>query len=92
MRLCVMATAITAAIVWGACMLFVGLVNLATGGYGEAFLKVMDSLYPGYHHGEGFLAVLVGTGYGAVDGAIAGLVFSWIYNLCVPKGKAPAGN
>ena len=37
------------AIVWGATMLVVGLLNLAFPVYGAEFLRTMSSVYPGFH-------------------------------------------
>lgn len=81
MRLDVKALAITVALVWGVLAMFLtGLANLIWPGYGQAFLDVMASLYPGYTPGGGFGQVITGTLYGAVDGAIAGAIFAWLYN------------
>jgi hypothetical protein len=40
----------------------------------------MASLYPGYSGPAGFGQVIVGTLYGAVDAAIGGALFAWLYN------------
>ncbi len=68
-----------AAIVWGASMLIVGLVNLRFPSYGADFLRTMSSLYPGFHDTRTFGDVLIGTLYGIVDGAVVGFVFSSLY-------------
>ena len=81
MRLSVKALAISAALLWGGGILSVGVVNLAAASYGTTFLEMTSSIYPGFHNSRTFLDVLVGTGYGLVDGAIAGLVFAWLYNI-----------
>ena len=81
MKLDIRATALTAAIAWGVLAMFLtGLVNLLWSGYGQGFLDAMASLYPGYHATASFGQVIVGTLYGAVDGAICGGVFAWLYN------------
>jgi hypothetical protein len=80
MKLSVKGLALTAAIVWGGCILLTGILNSVWTGYGVAFLDVVRSLYPGYQAMSGFPAVIVGTLYGAVDGAICGAVFAWLYN------------
>lgn len=86
MRPSMRALAFTCAVLWGGCLLAVGLINLAVPTYGLDFLRGMSSVYPGYHASRSFLEVLVGTGYGLVDGAIGGLIFAWLYNLFVgPK-------
>ena len=79
------------AILWGACMLMVGLVNLRFPSYGGSFLRTMSSVYPGFHDSRTFVDVIVGTIYGIVDGAIIGYVFSSIYrwagNQAVSESK-----
>jgi len=80
MRLSVKALALATGIIWAGGILCVGLVNLATPSYGASFLQAVSSIYPGYHNTRHFLDVLVGTGYGLVDGGIGGLIFAWLYN------------
>jgi hypothetical protein len=80
MRLSVKGLAVTAGIIWGACLLLVGLINLAAPSYGADFLRGMGSIYPGFYRVHTFLDVLLGTVYGFVDGAIAGWLFGWLYN------------
>ncbi len=85
MRLSVKALAYTCALLWGGCLLTVGLLNLAAPSYGANFLQSMSSVYPGYHATRSFVDVLVGTGYALVDGGIRGLIFAWLYNLFVGR-------
>jgi hypothetical protein len=80
MKLSIRALMITAALLWGGGLLLVGLLNLASESYGLAFLQMMSSVYPGFHVSRTLGDVLVGTGYAAVDGAICGLLFGWLYN------------
>ena len=80
MRFSISALTITAALLWGGGLLFVGLVNLSSPAYGLAFLEMMSSVYPGFHGSRTFVDVLVGTAYAAVDGAICGFLFAWLYN------------
>ena len=63
----------------------VGLINLAAPSYGANFLHGLSSVYPGFHASRTILDVLVDTGYGIVDGAVAGYVFAWLYNFVVPR-------
>ncbi len=84
MRLSVKALTITSAVFWGGCILLLGLVNLAVPSYGASFLHGISSVYPGFHASHTVVDVLVGTGYGLVDGALAGLFFGWLYNLFAP--------
>lgn len=88
MKLNLKAFALTAGILWAAAMLLTGLANLIWSGYGVAFLQLMASLYPGYHADGTFLDLVVGTLYALVDGAVAGLVFGWLYNVFAAKGSA----
>lgn len=82
MKLSLRATAMTAGLVWGVYgMLGTGVLNLIWPSYGEHFLLTMSSVYPGYHATRTIGDVLVATGYGFADGAIAGLLFAWVYNL-----------
>lgn len=67
------------AILWGACMLVVGLVNLTFPSYGGDFLRMMSSIYPGFHDSRTIVEVLLGTVYGVIDGAVAGYVFGLLY-------------
>lgn len=87
MRLAVKSLTIALGLLWGGCVLLVGVINLAFPSYGLTFLQLMSSVYPGFHASRGFADVIVGTGYAIVDGAIGGLVFGWLYNLFV--GQQP---
>ncbi|HEX9749688.1 MAG TPA: hypothetical protein VGB22_00145 [candidate division Zixibacteria bacterium] len=87
MKLNIKALTLTCAVLWSALVFLVGLVNLAFPSYGEVFLRVMESLYPGYHYGNGFASVMVGALYALLDGAIAGAVLGWLYNRLVPTTR-----
>ncbi|MBI3894370.1 MAG: hypothetical protein HY313_00415 [Acidobacteria bacterium] len=81
MRISVKGLAIAAGLLWGIYGMFLtGLMNLIAPPFGEHFLLTMSSVYPGYHATRTLGDVLVGTGYGLVDGAIGGLLFAWLYN------------
>jgi hypothetical protein len=88
MRLSAKACAAACGLIWGAAILLVGVINMASASYGTAFLQLISSIYPGFGFTRTFGDVLVGTGYGLVDGAIGGLVFAWLYNLCARSLKA----
>ena len=61
MKLNVKALAFAVALVWAGAIFVTGLVNLIWPGYGEAFLQMVGSVYPGYSGGTSFLQVLLGT-------------------------------
>lgn len=87
MKLNLKALVLTAGILWALAVLLVGILNLISSGYGVAFLKLIASIYPGYHASGSFGDLIVGTLYALVDGAICGLVFGWLYNLFVGKRR-----
>ena len=81
MKLSVIGMAVALGLVWGILAMFLtGLANLVWSGYGEGFLELMASLYPGYRGTASFGQVIVGTLYGVVDGALVGALFAWSYN------------
>ena len=57
-----------------------GIVNMIWPTYGQAFLEMMASVYPGYAANGSAAQVIIGTVYGVVDGAIAEAIFAWLYN------------
>lgn len=81
MKLDIKGMAITLGLVWGAAVLLVGIANLIWPNYGQAFLELVASIYPGYTAGPSVGQLIVGTLYGLVDGAVAGAVIAWLYNL-----------
>lgn len=84
MKLNVKALSISAGLLWAAAILIVSAANMLWPGYGNVFLGVVASVYPGYEPGSGVGSVITGTLYGLVDGAIAGAIFGWLYN-CVSQ-------
>jgi hypothetical protein len=81
MKLNVKGMTLAFGLIWGGAMLFTGVAHVIGGGYGQAFLDVMASIYPGFHGAGTFGDAIVGTLYGVVDGATGGAVFAWLYNL-----------
>ena len=81
MRFSVRGLASALGILWGTCLLVVGLIHLAAPGYGEDFLRNVSSVYPGFDMARTFANVLVGAIYGLVDGFIGGAIFAWVYNF-----------
>lgn len=86
MRPSVKGFALTFACLWGGCLLFVGLINLADPSYGGEFLRMMNSVYPGADSTRTIGKVLLGTLYGFIDGGICGLLFAWLYRLFAGNG------
>lgn len=80
MKLSVKGLALASGILWGIAMLGMGLANLGWNNYGQQFLQIMASVYPGYQATRNIGEVIVGTLYGVVDGLIGGAVFAWLYN------------
>lgn len=85
MKFNITALALTAGVIWGGAMLVVTSANLIWPSYGQTFLDLIASIYPGFSPGSGVSSVIVGTIYGLVDGAIGGAIFGWLYNLFVKK-------
>lgn len=81
MRLNIFSFAVAAALLWSGAIFLVGVANLLWPPYGQAFLDLAASVYPGYHAQPSFGSVAVGTLYGLFDGIIGGAVFAWLYNL-----------
>ncbi len=80
MKLSVKALAMASAIAWGGCLLFIAVANLILPVYGELWLQLAQSIYPGYNGPAGLGSVIIVTLYGAVDGAVLGTVIAWLYN------------
>jgi hypothetical protein len=81
MKRSVEAITLASALLWGGCMLFVGLVNLGDPSYGGEFLRMMNSVYPGADSVRTIGSVLLGALYGFGDGAIAGFLFASLYRF-----------
>lgn len=81
MKLNVKALSVAAALIWGGCLFFTGLANMIWPAYGESFLQVAASIYPGFEPGAGFGSVIVGMLYGLLDGAVGGALLAWIYDI-----------
>jgi len=86
MKLSVTGLGCALAILFGLIAFLCGIGNLFFPPYAEMFLKLLDSIYPGYTFGKwGFGGVLVATGYAVIDGFVCGAAFAWLYNLCASK-------
>ena len=87
MRLNLKAIALATGTIWALAILMTGIAKLVWPGYGDAFLQVVASIYPGFDAGRSLGDVIVGSLYALVDGAFGGLVFGWLYNLFVGRSK-----
>ncbi|MCH7752888.1 MAG: hypothetical protein IH898_12130 [Planctomycetes bacterium] len=85
MKFAMIPLAIACAILWGGAVFLCGTANMLWPPYGESFLQLLDSIYPGYHASGSFGSVVIGTLYAIVDGAVGGLVFGLLYNFLVGK-------
>lgn len=85
MKLNVKAMVCTLAILWGAVFLIMGIANLIWPTYGEAFFKLLASVYPGYRASGSVADLVVGILYAVLDAAVGALLFCWIYNGFVDK-------
>ena len=84
MKLNLKSFALTWTTLWAGSFLVAGLANVVWNDYGQAFLELCSSFYPGYHVTHTIESVIVGTLYAIVDSAIAGLAFAWLYNRFAP--------
>ncbi|MGO8758663.1 MAG: hypothetical protein ACLQG3_11115 [Terracidiphilus sp.] len=80
MKFNVKALALACAILWGAAVLGVALANLICAAYGQQFLQMLSSCYPGYHAARTIVQVVIVTLYAVADGLIGGAIFGWLYN------------
>ncbi len=81
MKLNILGIGIASAVLWGGAILVTGVANMMWPDYGKACLEVIASIYPGYT-GEATIAqIMIGTGYGLVDGIVGGAIFAWVYNM-----------
>jgi hypothetical protein len=60
--------------------LIISLLNLLLRPYGGSYLILLASLYPGYDPLKVPLGLLIGGFYSFIWGALAGLLFGWLYN------------
>ena len=87
MKLDVKALAFAGAILWGGCVLLMGVANLIWAGYGVHFLAFLASIYPGYHATRNIAELVIVTVYAFCDGLIGGAVFGWLYNRLVKSAS-----
>lgn len=68
--------AVTGGVVWGAVMFLTTILSVYNG-YGEAFLDLMASIYPGYNVSLG--GSIIGFVYGFLDVFIGIYIIAWVY-------------
>ena len=69
-------------ILWGLCMFVATLVSVATG-YAAEFLKMMGSVYLGYH--VSLAGSIVGLVYGFLDAFVGLYLLAWLYTRLLGK-------
>ncbi len=84
MKLNAKALAITFGLLWGGAVFLVALCHRFSPDYGVDFLRVVASIYPGYHI-AGMKMGIVGTLYAMLDGAVCGFLIAWLYNKLSDK-------
>lgn len=82
--------ALALGLMWGTGVFIVASINLFWPNYGAEFLEMLSSLYPGYWATSTLKSVAKVTLYSAVDAALFGLVFGWLYNRL--QGLNPGKN
>lgn len=68
---------ISGGVIWGLLIFIATLISLNFN-YGNAFLEVVASIYPGFE--VSLLGSFIGLVYGFIDGFAALFIFGWIYN------------
>ena len=58
----------------------VAVMNIFRPQYGRRFLRMIASIYPGFHAEGTATDALVGTAYAVADGAVGGVLVSALYN------------
>jgi predicted ABC-type sugar transport system permease subunit len=81
MKLSIKAMIIAGALFKAIVFLFISFMNLILRPYGGAYLALLSSLYPGYDPINVPIALILGTIYSLIAGALAGLLFGGLYNF-----------
>jgi hypothetical protein len=85
MKLSAKALALTIGAMWGGAMLVLGILNMVLPPYGADIMVVMGSVYPGIYGAGTMSEALTAGAYGAIDGALGGLLIAWLYNFLVDR-------
>ena len=86
-KLSIKAFSLTCSLLWGGAVLLVGSINLYRPGYGQVFLSLVSSCYPGYDGLPSLQSVITGTAYAMLDGLVCGTIFAWLYNVLANHDK-----
>jgi hypothetical protein len=81
MKLSIKKFSLSCSILWGSAILIVSCANMIWPAYGNVFLTVVASIYPGYEAMQGIGSIIIGTLYALVDAGIGGAIFAWLYNF-----------
>lgn len=81
-KLDVKALGLTLGIVWGGCMLLLGL-STTFWGWGSGVVNAFSSLYIGYE--ATVFGSLIGGVWGFFDAGIGGVIIAWLYNKLAAK-------
>lgn len=84
--LCACRAAVALGVVWGLCILGLGIATIYTEEYGRKFVEVMGSIYPWYE-AESWVGAWWGALWGFVDGFIGGFIIVGLYNMLCACGS-----
>jgi hypothetical protein len=78
MKLDIRAFGLALGILWGASLIFFGLLAMAAPDYCSDFVRAIGSKYIGY--AASFSGSIIGGIWGFIDAGIGGLILAWLYN------------
>ena len=70
-------------VLWSASVFIMGIVAMASTGYGMTFVHGMGTLYIGY--APTFIGSIIGAIWAFVDGFLGAAIFAWLYNIFAGK-------
>lgn len=83
-KLNIKSLALAGGVLWGLYMLLIGWAAWLFD-WGTDFVAMMSSVYIGFN--PTFFGGILGAIWGFVDGAIAGVVIAWVYNVAGRQKK-----
>lgn len=87
-KCCALSLGLAFGVLWAGAILLTGVMNHLSPPYGDQFLGLVDSVYPGYNAQTGLGNLSLGVIWGFVDGFIGGFLLAWLYNLFTRKRSA----